>query len=88
MLNYKAIEIFTSEEARYRKKPVADAVMQYIKDLKIAARCIVTRGVAGCYESGEVAKWRPDESSSFLSTCRSGSTSSFLQRKPNVCSAA
>lgn len=58
MLNYKAIEIFTSEEARYRKKPVADAVMQYIKDLKIAARCIVTRGVAGSYESGEVATGR------------------------------
>lgn len=58
MLNYQAIEIFTSEEARYRKKPVADAVMQYIKDLKIAARCIVTRGVAGCYESGEVATGR------------------------------
>lgn len=54
MLNYKAIEIFTSEEARYRKKPVTDAVMQYIRDLRIAARCIVTRGIAGCYESGEV----------------------------------
>ncbi|MGW8186249.1 MAG: DUF190 domain-containing protein [Desulfobacterales bacterium] len=58
MLHYNAIEIFTSEEARYRKKPVADAVVQYIKDLKIAARCIVTRGVAGCYESGEVATGR------------------------------
>jgi CBS domain-containing protein len=58
MLNYKAIEIFTSEEAHYRKKPVADAVLQYIKDLKIAARCIVTRGVAGSYESGEVATGR------------------------------
>lgn len=58
MLNYKAIEIFTSEEARYRKKPVADAVIQYIKDLKIAARCIVTRGIAGSYESGEVVTKR------------------------------
>lgn len=58
MLNYKAIEIFTSEEARYRKKPVADAIMQYIKELKTAARCIVTRGVAGCYESGELATGR------------------------------
>lgn len=58
MLNYKAIEIFTNEEARHRKKPVADAVVQYLKDLKIAARCIVTRGVAGCYESGEVATSR------------------------------
>ncbi|MEJ2640553.1 MAG: DUF190 domain-containing protein [Desulfosarcinaceae bacterium] len=58
MLNYKAIEVFTSEEARYRKKPVADAVMQYIKKLKIAARCMVTRGAAGCYESGEMATGR------------------------------
>jgi CBS domain-containing protein len=58
MLKYKAIEIFTSEEARYRKKPVADAVIQFIKDLKIAARCMVTRGVAGCYEGGEVATGR------------------------------
>ena len=58
MLKYKAIEIFTSEEARYHKKPVADAVMQYIKDLKIAARCMVTRAVAGCNESGEVASGR------------------------------
>jgi CBS domain-containing protein len=58
MLNYKAIEIFTCEEARYKKKSVPDAVMQYVKDLKIAARCIVTRGVAGSYESGEVATGR------------------------------
>jgi CBS domain-containing protein len=55
MLNYKAIEIFTSEEARYRGKPVVDAVLQYVRGLKIAARCIVTRGIAGCYESGELA---------------------------------
>jgi CBS domain-containing protein len=58
MLHYKAIEIFTSEEARCRNKPVADAVIQYIRDLKIAARCIVTRGIAGCYESGEVTTGR------------------------------
>lgn len=58
MLDYKAIEIFTSEETRYRKKPIADAVMQYVTELKIAARCIVTRGIAGCYESGEVTTTR------------------------------
>jgi len=58
MLNYKAIEIFTNEEARYRGKPVAEAVIDYIRDLKIAARCIVTRGIAGCYESGEVTTGR------------------------------
>ena len=32
--------------------------MQYIKELKIAARCIVTRGVAGCYENGELTTTR------------------------------
>jgi len=53
MLNYKAIEIFTSEAAHYGGKPVADAIMQYILGLKIAARCIVTRGIAGCFENGE-----------------------------------
>ncbi len=58
MLRYKAIEIFTNEEARYRGKPVADAVIEYVSGLKIAARCIVTRGIAGCYESGEVATGR------------------------------
>jgi CBS domain-containing protein len=58
MLDYKAIEIFTSEETHYRNKPVAEAVMQCIRDLKIAARCIVTRGIAGCYESGELATGR------------------------------
>ncbi|MDA8402655.1 MAG: DUF190 domain-containing protein [Desulfobacteraceae bacterium] len=54
MLNYNAIEIFTSEEARCQGKPATDAVIDYIRNLKIAARCIVTRGIAGCYENGEV----------------------------------
>ncbi len=58
MLNYKAIEIFTSEGARFKNRPMADAVIQYIKDLKIAARCIVTRGIAGSYESGDTATSR------------------------------
>jgi CBS domain-containing protein len=58
MLDYTAIEIFTSEEARMDKKPLADAVPQYVRDLKIAARCIVTRGIAGCYESGEITTGR------------------------------
>lgn len=54
MLNYKGIEIFTSETARYRKRPVVNAVIEYLRNLKIAARCFVARGIAGCYESGEV----------------------------------
>ena len=55
MLAYKAIEIFTSEAARHGKKPVVEAVLEFVRELKTAARCIVTRGVAGCYESGELA---------------------------------
>jgi PII-like signaling protein len=49
MLHYKAIEIFTSEQSRGGTQPVVDAVIQYVQGLKIAARCIVTRGIAGCY---------------------------------------
>lgn len=58
MLSYKAIEIFTNEEARWQGKPVGEAVVRYVAGLKIAARCIVTRGTDGCYESGEVATRR------------------------------
>jgi len=58
MLNYKAIEILTTEDARYRSMPIADAVIDYIRNLKIAARCIVTRGIAGCSENGEVCSGR------------------------------
>jgi len=58
MLPYKAIEIFTSELAHRQGKPVAESVIQYVRSLKIAARCIVTKGIAGCYESGEVATGR------------------------------
>lgn len=58
MLNYKAIEIFTSEEARCQNMPVADAVIRYVRDLKIAARCMVSRGIAGCYETGEAVTGR------------------------------
>lgn len=58
MLDYAAIEIFTSEQARTGTKPTVDAVMHYIRGLKIAARCTVTRGIAGVYETGEEATGR------------------------------
>ncbi len=58
MLDYKAIEIFTNEEARCQGKPVAEAVIDFLRHLKVAARCVVTRGIAGSYESGEVATGR------------------------------
>jgi CBS domain-containing protein len=58
MLDYTLIEIFTTEETRYRDQPVADAVIDYLRSLKIAARCLVSRAIAGCDESGEVATGR------------------------------
>ncbi|MCL4504021.1 MAG: DUF190 domain-containing protein [Deltaproteobacteria bacterium] len=58
MQQYKKIEIFTSEEARWQGQPVYDAIVQFVRDLKIAARCLVTKGIEGVYESGEIATGR------------------------------
>ncbi len=55
MLSYRVIEIFASEEMRWQGAPLHRAVVEYIKGLKIAARCQVFRAAEGCYESGEVA---------------------------------
>ncbi len=51
---YHVIEVFTSEEARWQGKPVAEAVIALLHDARIAARCIVSRGQAGYYETGEI----------------------------------
>jgi CBS domain-containing protein len=58
MLQYKVIEIFTGEEARWQGRPLHEAVVRYVRDLKIAARCLVTRAGDGCYENGEIATRR------------------------------
>lgn len=47
MLRYNAIEIFTGEEVRYRKEPLTDAVLAYVHDLKIAARCVTRDTLVG-----------------------------------------
>jgi CBS domain-containing protein len=52
---YSSITILTSEEARWKGRPLHDAVVNLVRGRKIAARCHVTRGIAGCYENGEVA---------------------------------
>jgi len=54
-LKYSTIEIFTSEEASFKETLLYQAVVNYIRELKIAARCIVTRCIGGCYEDGEIA---------------------------------
>ena len=55
MQHYKLIEIFADEQARWRGQPLYKAIVQMVHDLKIAARCLVTRGIEGSYESGEIA---------------------------------
>jgi len=54
-LRYSEINIFISEEARCHGAPLYEEIVHYIQGLKIAARCLVTRCMAGCYENGEIA---------------------------------
>ena len=54
-LDYRVIEVFTNEAARYKGHALSIALVQRVRDLRIAARCMVSRGIAGCYEHGEVA---------------------------------
>jgi PII-like signaling protein len=46
-LPYKVIEIFTSEEIRWKGKPVHAGVIDHVRKARIAARCLVSKGVAG-----------------------------------------
>ena len=55
MLQYKVIEIFTSEGERWKGRSLYSAVVERVRNLKIPARCIVTKGIEGCYENGEIA---------------------------------
>jgi len=55
MMDYKAIEVFTSETAKWQGIHLSSAMVQYVRDLKIPARCMVSKGTAGVYESGEIA---------------------------------
>ncbi|MGD9332355.1 MAG: DUF190 domain-containing protein [Desulfobacterales bacterium] len=54
-MNYRLITVYTAEEIRRQGKPLYEAVVDYVKGLKIAARCFVSRATAGCYETGEMA---------------------------------
>jgi CBS domain-containing protein len=55
---YNIIEIFISEEARWQGELLYTALIQMVHDLKIAARCLVTKGIEGAYENGEIATSR------------------------------
>lgn len=58
-ISYTVIELFTSEEARWGKGvAIVSGIIEYVAGLKIGARCMVTRGIAGAYENGELATAR------------------------------
>lgn len=54
MIAYTSIKIFTREGARFEGKDLLDFIVNYVHSLKIAARCMVYRGIEGCYENGEI----------------------------------
>ncbi len=54
-IKYNLIKVFINENTKYQHKPLAQAILSYVQEQKIAARCIVTKGIAGCYENGEMA---------------------------------
>lgn len=53
-LKYSVIEVFTNEKACYNKHSVVDSIITYVKEQKLASRCVVMKGYKGCYENGEV----------------------------------
>ncbi|AOY57828.1 DUF190 domain-containing protein [Desulfococcus multivorans] len=54
-IRYRVIEIFTRENARCRSQILYEEILAYVRSLKIAARCTVTKGTDACYEDGETA---------------------------------
>ena len=58
MTRYSLIEIYTSEDIHWKGKPLYAAIVETVRNLKTSARCIVKRGIEGCYENGEVSTMR------------------------------
>lgn len=57
-MEYSIICVFTSEEARWEGKPLAEAITRLLQTSQLAARCLVTRAIAGSYENGDMATQR------------------------------
>ena len=58
VLQYREIRIYASESVHWRGKPLEEAVVEHVRGLKSAVRCMALRGTEGCYESGETASGR------------------------------
>jgi CBS-domain-containing membrane protein len=59
--NYRLIKIYTSEDLTWRDRPIDQAVLELLKERKIPARCLVTRSIAGYYETGELVSGLPGQ---------------------------
>ena len=51
---YSVITIYTSDEAQRDGKPLYSEIIREVQKARIAARCMVSRGFAGCYENGDI----------------------------------
>jgi PII-like signaling protein len=57
MLNasYQLIKIFTSESAQWHHHPLYEEIVRQVASTSQSARCVVHRGVSGCFEHGVIA---------------------------------
>ena len=55
---YAIVEVFTSEGAHWHGSPLYEAIVHLVARDERGGRCIVTKGVAGCFENGRVASHR------------------------------
>lgn len=51
--DYKVVEVFTREGARWHHLQLHEAIVKLVRDRKIAARVLVLRGIGGAFEGGE-----------------------------------
>src|SRR3990172_1706771 len=53
--SYKIITVYTHEEARHHGRPLYETLVEFLAARETGARCIVTKGISGCYETGKIA---------------------------------
>ncbi|NLI75985.1 MAG: CBS domain-containing protein [Candidatus Riflebacteria bacterium] len=53
-MKYRLIRIYTTEDARFGGLSLWKAIVQFVGELKIAARCSVFSGMAGSFENGDL----------------------------------
>lgn len=57
-MEYRVICIYASEAERWQGRPLYEALTELLRQRRLAARCLVTRALAGYYEDGQVATER------------------------------